>query len=137
MAGETDRVRMIAGMRPHLLPGEVVFVAAPQHLLAALRPRATVVEPEGVSAVVDRDDADEAGLEYGFVGAWITLRLHSALDGVGLTAAVSTALADAGIAANVIAGLHHDHVVVPHAEGARAVAVLDALAASARRSTPR
>ena len=42
----------------------------------------------------------------------IELRVHSALEAVGLTAAVSGALADAGLTANVVAGAHHDHLLV-------------------------
>jgi hypothetical protein len=63
---------------------------------------------------------------------WITLRVHSALDAVGLTAALSTALAVAGMSANVVAGLHHDHVFVPAGQGEQAREVLRALAAASR-----
>jgi hypothetical protein len=71
----------------------------------------------------------DSGLEYHFTAAWITLRVHSALDAVGLTAAVSLALTDAGISCNVVAGFHHDHLFVPHTRAADAVRVLEALAA--------
>ena len=54
----------------------------------------------------------------------IVLQVFSALDGVGLTAAVATALANEGIPCNMIAGYHHDHVFVPSAMAGRAVAVL-------------
>jgi hypothetical protein len=54
----------------------------------------------------------------------ITLTVPSALDGVGLTAAVATALADAGIPCNVVAAFHHDHLFVPAAMAKRAVRVL-------------
>ena len=57
----------------------------------------------------------------------ITLRVHSALDGIGLTAAVSAALTEAGIACNVVAALHHDHVFVPAPDAARALSALEAL----------
>jgi hypothetical protein len=50
--------------------------------------------------------------------------VHSALDGTGLTAAVSAALAAAGIPCNMVAAFHHDHVFVPAAMAARALAVL-------------
>jgi uncharacterized protein len=56
----------------------------------------------------------------------ITLNVYSALDGVGLTAAVAGALAAEGIACNMIAACHHDHVLVP-ADSGRAMAVLLAL----------
>jgi hypothetical protein len=66
-----------------------------------------------LSIVVSQQDADDLGLEYEFVAAWIVLRVHSALDAVGLTAAVSSRLAEDGISCNVIAGLRHDHLLVP------------------------
>lgn len=42
----------------------------------------------------------------------ITLTIHSSLDAVGLTAAVSTKLAEKDISANVIAAYYHDHIFV-------------------------
>jgi GNAT superfamily N-acetyltransferase len=93
---------------------------------------AVIVESEGRTAVVDLDHAVELGLEPAFAAAWITIEAETALDAVGLTAAVATALADAGIACNVLAGLHHDHLLVPDAEADRAVQVLEALRGSHR-----
>ena len=58
----------------------------------------------------------------------ITLSVHSALDGVGLTAAVAGALAEAGIACNMVAAFHHDHAFVPADDAEPALAVLRALA---------
>ena len=39
--------------------------------------------------------------------------MDSTLEQVGLTALFSRALADAGISCNVLAGVHHDHLLVP------------------------
>jgi hypothetical protein len=66
------------------------------------------------------------------VAGWITLRVTSALDAVGLTAAVAGELAQAGLSCNVIAGYHHDHLFVPYDRAPSAVAVLEALARHAR-----
>ena len=69
---------------------------------------ASIRESEGVSYVLERHDADRLGLSYDFVAGWISLTVHSALEAVGLTAAVSAAFTKQGISCNVIAGLFHD-----------------------------
>ena len=115
MGGERDLDRLLAAMDPVRRHGEWVFVSlVPGHAAAASVPSAaTVVEDEGTTHVVERHVADEHGLAYDFVAAWLTLRVHSALDAVGLTAAVAVALTEAGISCNVLAGAHHDHLLVP------------------------
>ena len=61
----------------------------------------------------------------------VTLGVFSALDGVGLTAAVAGALAERGIACNVVAALRHDHAFVPEARAEEAVEALRALLSGA------
>lgn len=119
---------LLRTMEPLLREGSYVFVSA-AGLPADVSPESTVWEPEGLSAVITRDDADRLGLGYDFVAAWITLTVDSALDAVGLTAAVSTALAGAGVSCNVIAGLRHDHLLVPVAAANDALRTLRELAA--------
>jgi uncharacterized protein len=126
--GEHELAALLASMNPVVVPGEFVFVtvgATPPDL----EPRATVVEDEGVSLVITREQADERGWEYDFVAAWITLRVHSALDAVGLTAAVSTVLTQEEISCNVIAGRLHDHLLVPWNRSADALQALESLRA--------
>ena len=82
---------------------------------------ALIHEEEGVTAICPQDSGDFAR---------ITLQVHSALEGVGLTAAVAGALAEAGIACNVVAGFHHDHLFVPWARRVEALAILQRLARS-------
>ncbi|KQZ56789.1 hypothetical protein ASD53_09805 [Lysobacter sp. Root559] len=127
-AAQRDLAQMLASLEVAQRAGEYVFVASPQHdpALAALA-HASVREDEGASYVLARADADARALDYGFVAAWLSLTVHSALDAVGLTAAVSSALSERGIACNVIAGLHHDHLLVPAERAADAVAALAAL----------
>jgi hypothetical protein len=116
----------VGDLRPRLHPEPVVYAIVSQGFdtstaLAAVR------EAEGLTVVVEQTEADEDGLVYEFVGAWITLTMVSALDGVGLTATISAALADDEIACNVVAGFHHDHLVVPWDRRHDALRVLDAL----------
>lgn len=114
MGGESDLRVLLRSMNPELLQGRYVFITVPEGQAAPdVGPLASVIEPEGLSLVVTQEQADRLDLTYDFVAAWITLRIHSALHAVGLTAAVSTALAETGISCNVIAGFHHDHLLVP------------------------
>jgi PhnB protein len=92
-----------------------------------LHPVVTVLEDEGVTLVLEQGEADRHGLGYQYVAAMITLRVRSALDEVGLTAAVATALTEHGISCNVVAGHFHDHLFVPPDRGEEAVDVLTSL----------
>ena len=69
----------------------------------------------------------------GGCGARSTLFSGGASGGsVGLTAAVSTLLAEHQISCNVIAGYHHDHLLVPERKARTALQLLADLAASAK-----
>jgi hypothetical protein len=129
MPGERDLTKLLSGMRPQLNPGRYVFTTAPdsREVPGGVRPVATVAEDEGLTLVVPQEEADRAGLGYDYVAAWITLRVHSALDAVGLTGAFATALAEAGLSCNVVAGFHHDHLFVPYEQAEQAVEILKAL----------
>jgi uncharacterized protein len=128
MSGERDLETLLRSADPEVRPGSFVFVVVhDEALLDQLDPEATIRESEGLTAVVRRERADALGVPYDYLAAWITLRVHSALDAVGLTAAVSSALARAGISCNVIAGYHHDHLLVPADRAADALEVLSGL----------
>ena len=129
----SDRNAMVAQMRPVLDPETYCFVVvepdkAPRLLGSAI---ATFREAEGVSAIVTEAVARELEPEAPAF-ARITLGVYSDLEGVGLTAAVSGALADAGIACNAVAALHHDHLFVPAGQGEQALALLEKLSADVR-----
>ncbi|MFJ8041156.1 ACT domain-containing protein [Kitasatospora sp. NPDC096147] len=128
-AGESDLRKLLSGMSPELHPGRYVYCTLPGRVPTGLRPVVTVAEAEGPTVVVTQEEADSLGLRYAYVAAWITLRIHSALEAVGLTAAVATRLAEHGISCNVVAGFHHDHLFVAAEDGERAVRLLTELAA--------
>lgn len=131
MSGEKNLQNLLRTMSPYLNEGEYVFALAPDGKVPpGTNPVATVREAEGLTLVLSRDEADRENLSYDYVAAWITLRVHSALEAVGLTAAFATALASAGLSCNVVAGVHHDHVFVPRDEASRALTVLSELTAS-------
>lgn len=123
--------RELQSLLEHLSPrrneGVYVFCTVPDGYGVKENTLAFFRETEGVTVIMDQASARSAGLEQSAPMAWITLEVHSSLEAVGLTAAVSTALAGEGIACNVIAAYHHDHLFVPLAEAGRAMEVLEAL----------
>ncbi|WP_084127001.1 ACT domain-containing protein [Demequina sp. NBRC 110054] len=123
MSGIDDLELLLGGMNPRLNEGRYVWATVPA-VPRGVTPVATMVEDEGISIVVDLATATNLRLDHEFESAWITLEVHSSLDAVGLTAAFSTALADAGIACNVVAGAKHDHLFVPYEQRHRALEVL-------------
>lgn len=130
VTAEKDLRVLLSNLRPELRPGRYVYATAPDGVLPdAVAPVVTVRETEGLTLVLPEAQAAAAGLPYTYAAGWITLRVHSALEAVGLTAAVSLALTDAGISCNVVAGFHHDHLFVPYERAAEAVTVLERLAA--------
>jgi hypothetical protein len=130
MAGEEDLDTLLVLLEPSLLPGDFVFCTAANLKygdFAELQPLASYQEEEGLTLVLAKQSADVAGLAYDSVFNCITLMVHSSLDAVGLTAAVSGKLAANGISANVMAAYHHDHVFVPENKAQLALQLLTEL----------
>lgn len=132
MAGETSLTTLLRSMSPQLNAGEYVFCTLrDSQLPSGLEIVGSFREQEGLTLIVERQQAEQAGLNVDYVAAWITLNVHSALEAVGLTAAFASALGKAGISCNVIAGYYHDHLFVGRADAERAMDVLRQLAADA------
>jgi hypothetical protein len=121
---ERDLDTLLASLDVVREPGVFVVATIAADASVPAGTRAQVREREGLTVVVSREDALAAGLAFVFEAAWLTLTVHSSLEAVGLTAAVATRLAEAGIAANVLAGYHHDHVLVPVDRADEAIAAL-------------
>lgn len=129
----SELMRLLGTIEPQLHDGVYVFTSVPIGTdLSNLPVLFTFRESEGLSVILPEADARALGWPILFSAAWITLTAYSDLQFVGLTAAVSSALAEAQISCNVVAGVHHDHLFVPAARGGEAVAVLNRLMASAR-----
>jgi hypothetical protein len=117
--------QLLRTLEPDLQEGVFVFASLPHDTdFAGLDAIATFREREGLTVVVAEAVALNHQLPVLFRAAWITLRLHSELQTVGLTAAFSGALAKAGISCNVMAGACHDHLFVPVEQASRAMATL-------------
>jgi hypothetical protein len=131
-AGEADLLILISQMSPSLDDQVWAFVSVDEvsSEYVAERALATFREAEGTTLIVPWEIAQEFDVCSEPMSR-ITLNIHSSLEAVGLTAAVSQALASEAISANVVAGFYHDHIFVPQTAGERAVACLTLLSAAA------
>jgi uncharacterized protein len=128
MTDETDLSKLIKGMKPELNEGEYVYcLAESKEHAVALDPLCYFMEKEGVTVILPREKADAEKIPYSTICAWITLTVHSSLEAVGLTAAVSRSLTEANISCNVVAAFYHDHIFVPVKDAERAMDALQKL----------
>jgi hypothetical protein len=108
--GETDLKVLLATMEPVLFPEPYGYGVWNGGVLL-ITPFATVTEDEGMTLVAPLAEMWAAGFQSD-PWARISLKVHSDLAAVGLTAALAGALGREGISCNVIAGYHHDHLFV-------------------------
>lgn len=116
MVAETDLNVLLKNLNPVANSENYVFTT-----LAAERLTSTLIkaakgmfqEREGTTLILPVTAAKQANLQYEGYYRCITCEVHSSLDAVGMTAAMSTALGNAGISANVVAAYYHDHIFVP------------------------
>jgi hypothetical protein len=130
MSGIIELNDLLKNMRPELSDDEYVFCTIESAKLDAimhLNPICTFMEEEGLTVILNQACALKADLKFNEVFKKITLQVHSSLEAVGLTAAVSSALANNGISANVIAAYYHDHIFVPIEKADKALNVLKSL----------
>jgi hypothetical protein len=126
--GETDLPTLLASTAVERRAEPVTVVHLPQPVPLGDGVLALVTEDEGTTAVVTVAAAEARGWTVGFRAAWLTVSVHSSLEAVGLTAALSDVLARRGIACNVLAGYFHDHLLVPLDRAEEAIAAIEALA---------
>jgi hypothetical protein len=132
MTGETNLSRLLAGARPILDPQTYVFITTKADMrLNHPAVLGTFREEEGMTLIAERRSAENEGMEFIFPCRRITLTIHSSLEAVGLMAAVSGALAAAGISTNPVSAFYHDHLFVPEAGATQALALLETLVAEA------
>jgi hypothetical protein len=125
MSGEKNIVKLLKQMNPILNLGEYVFVTVIN--LDKVKRTDTLFEfkeEEGITLVLEKNKADILKLPYNYTSSWITLKIHSSLEAVGLTAAFSTALTKHNISCNVVAGFYHDHIFVDTKDAKKAIEVL-------------
>jgi uncharacterized protein len=125
MSGESNLQKLLQTMQPKLNAGEYVFCTSENlDFVDATKIISFFKEDEGYTIIIQKELADELQFSYAAIFSWITLTVHSSLEAVGLTAAISTALSNNEISCNVVAAYYHDHIFVPTKDGEKAMEVL-------------
>jgi len=134
MRGETNLNNILRNLAPEIRDEVFVFctlkgASLPEWMHASIF--ASVAEPEGLTLVLPQEEAEREGLTYEGTYRCVSLGVHSSLDAFGLTAALSRALAESAISANMFAGYYHDHILVPTEDAERAMVCLNSLSEAA------
>ena len=122
--------QILTMLTPTLAPEQYVYCTIPisrQIDVNTLKALAIIREDEGLTLILELETAKKHGFVHQGLYRCITLKVHSSLEAVGLTAAVSHALAHHQIPANMLAGYFHDHILVPESEAEAAMAILSEL----------
>lgn len=133
MTGTIVLTELIKSISPSMQKGDYVFctVTGPIADYAALELAALIQEEEGLTLILPVSVAEREKFSFDSTFRKITLTVHSSLEAVGLTAAVSAKLGSCGIPANIVAGYYHDHVFVPSDKAEAALQLLLELAQDA------
>ncbi len=130
MSGEKDLEILLKTLKPELHPGEFVFCVIEEANKVSIEDIILFFkEDEGYTVILEKSIADRLHLSYSFIASWISLNVHSSLEAVGLTAAFSTVLSEAGVSCNVVAAFYHDHIFVNEKDMEKALMVLNNLSA--------
>ena len=127
----TNLGEMLDALDVIVRPDPYVFITVPGDSALDSVAEAIINEDEGRTLILRAELVANHDFATDVRFAWLTLTVHSSLESVGLTAAFSTALANAGISCNVLAGFYHDHLLVPECHSVRAIEVLRSLSSVA------
>jgi hypothetical protein len=125
--GETDLVKILATLTVLRRDEPVTMVTVPDAVRVGDGIYMVLAEDEGTTVVATVAEAQRRGWPTDFRAAWLTIEVHSSLDAVGLTAAMSRVLTEHNIPCNVLAGYYHDHLLVPLELADQAIAALESL----------
>jgi hypothetical protein len=132
MSGIKELSHLLSEMRPVLNTGRYVFTKVDASFqINFVDIIASFKEEENTTLVLNKEKADTLQLPYEGIFSWITLTVHSSLEAIGLTAAVSKALTEHKISCNVIAAYYHDHIFIAENDAKKAIEILNNLSLNA------
>lgn len=133
MSGIKELSSLLSELNPKLNEGRFVFTVVDSFFqINSSDILATFKEGKHMTLVLKKEKADILKLTYEGVFSWITLTVHSSLEAIGLTAAVSKALTEHQISCNVIAAFYHDHIFIAEHDAKKAMELLKNLSLNSK-----
>ena len=130
MPGKTNLKEILRNINPRLLDETFVFITSsepPEDLINSLKPKATFLEDEGITLVINQKDADAHSLQYDAIFKCISLGVHSSLESHGLISTITRELTKHKISSNIFSGYFHDHIFVQDNLAVEALKVISSL----------
>ena len=130
MPGKTNLKEILHNINPRLLDETFVFITSSEpleDLISSLKPKATFLEDEGITLVINQKDADAHSLKYDAIFKCISLGVHSSLESHGLISTITRELTEHKISSNISSGYFHDHIFVQDNLAAEALKVISSL----------
>ena len=130
MPGKTNLKEILHNINPRLLDETFVFITSIEpleDLINSLKPKATFLEDEGITLVINKKDADAHSLQYDAIFKCISLGVHSSLESHGLISTITRELTKHKISSNIFSGYFHDHIFVQDNLAAEALKVISSL----------
>ena len=130
MSGKTNLKEILSNVTPRLLDETFVFITSSEpleDLINSLKPKATFLEDEGITLVINQKDADAHSLQYDGIFKCISLGVHSSLKSYGLISTITKELTKHRISSNIFSGYFHDHIFVQNNLAAEALRVISSV----------
>ena len=130
MSGKTNLKEILRNVTPRLLDETFVFITSSEpleDLFNSLKPKATFLEDEGITLVINQKDADAHSLQYDGIFKCISLGVHSSLKSYGLISTITRELTKHRISSNIFSGYFHDHIFVQNNLAAEALRVISSI----------
>ena len=130
MSGKRNLKEILQNINPYLLDESFVFITSCEpieDLVNLLNPKATFLEDEGITLVINQKDADAHSLQYDAIFKCISLGVHSSLESHGLISTITRELTKHKISSNIFSGYFHDHIFVQDNLAAEALKVISSL----------
>ena len=130
MSGKTNLKEILDKINPRLLDETFVFITSSEpheDLINSLKPKATFLEDEGITLVINQKDADAHSLQYDGIFKCISLGVHSSLESCGLISTITRELTKHKISSNIFSGYFHDHIFVQNNLAAEALRVISSI----------